>query len=97
MDKKILRATDLDGFLADEDKQHLDQMDAIYGQVLSASKVLSSSRNESRLNTEKQKLIALYNQMGDLMQEITASEEAIKVYSFQTPATVHGEASRLPA
>lgn len=97
MDKKVLKATDLDGYLTDDDKRHLDQMDELYGQVIDASKLLSSTQNESRLNAEKQRLIGLYNEMGDLMQEITASEKAIKVYSFQTPSTVHGEASRLIA
>jgi uracil phosphoribosyltransferase len=35
--------------------------------------------------------------MGKLMQEITAREPSIHVYSFETPQTTHGEASRLIA
>ncbi len=97
MDTIVLKATDLDGYLTDSDRASLDAMDELYGEVTEASRVLSSSQNEQRLAQEKQRLIDLYNQMGDRMQEFTATEPAIKVYSFQTPPTVHGEASRLIA
>ncbi|MFW6291705.1 MAG: uracil phosphoribosyltransferase, partial [Spirochaetota bacterium] len=97
MDTIVLKATDLDGYLTESDRASLDAMDELYGEVTEASRVLSSSQNEQRLAQEKQRLIDLYNQMGDRMQEITATEPAIKVYSFQTPPTVHGEASRLIA
>lgn len=93
----VLKATDLDGFLTEGDKASLVRMDDLYNEVTDASRVLSSSQNEQRLGQEKQRLIELYNQMGEEMQRITAAEEAIKVYSFQTPPTVHGEASRLIA
>ena len=93
----VLKAADLDGFLTDGDKGHLSRMDALYDRVIEVSRALTSSQNESRLAAEKQQLIALYNEMGEVMQEITAAEPAIKVYSFQTPPTVHGEASRLIA
>jgi uracil phosphoribosyltransferase len=93
----VLKATDLDGFLTSRDKEQLDRMDGLYDQVTEVSRTLASSQNEQRLTSEKQQLIALYNEMGEVMQEITAAEKAIKVYSFQTPPTVHGEASRLIA
>lgn len=97
MDKIVLKAADLDGFLSPEDKDNLDRMDALYERVIDASRVLSSTQNQSRLQAEKDKLIALYNEMGAFMQEIASKEPKIKVYSFQTPSTVHGEASRLIA
>lgn len=93
----VLKASDLDGYLTDGDKTHLDQMDSLYEKVLEVSRALVTSQNEKRLAAENQQLIALYNEMGDRLQEITAEEPAIKVYSFQTPPTVHGEASRLIA
>ncbi|MBU8914246.1 MAG: hypothetical protein KOO61_09510, partial [Spirochaetales bacterium] len=86
----VLKATDLDGYLEDDDKAHLQRMDDLYERVIEASRVLSSSQNESRLTSEKDRLIALYNEMGEVMQEITAAESKINVYSFQTPSTVHG-------
>ncbi len=97
MERVVLRATDLDGYLNDADKDHLREMDKHYEQARMAFEVLSSSQNESRLKAEKDRLISLYSDMGDLMQQITAAEPAIKVYSFQTPRTIHGEASRLIA
>ena len=97
METIVLKATDLDGYLADCDKTSLEKMDRLYDEVIDASRVLSSSQNEQRLMQEKRRLIDLYNEMGDRMQEITANEPALKVYSFQTPSSVHGEASRLIA
>jgi len=97
MDKVVLNAVDLDGYLRDEDKTHIEQMNGLYEKALDACQVLDSSQNESRLKTEKEKLIQLYTEMGELMQEVTGGEQAIRVYSFETPRTVHGEASRLIA
>ena len=42
-------------------------------------------------------LIDLYRGMGEYMQELTAKEERIKVYSWETPAVTHAEVSRLIA
>ncbi len=97
MDTIVLKATDLDGYLTDDDRRSLDGMDQLYSSVMETSRVLSSTQNEQRLAQEKQRLVDLYNQMGDRMQELMAAEPAVKVYSFQTPPTVHGEASRLIA
>ena len=97
MEQIVLKASDLDGYLSDDDKHSLEAMDELYAQVIETSRVLSSTQNEQRLVREKQRLVDLYNQMGDRMQEIVADEPAVKVYSFQTPPTVHGEASRLIA
>lgn len=97
MDAIVLKATDLDGYLTDSDKASLETMNGLYSEVLDASRILSSTQNESRLNAEKQRLITLYTEMGDRLQEITAADDTIRVYSFRTPLTVHGEASRLIA
>lgn len=93
----LLHASDLDGYLTDGDREHLEAMDELYGKALEVMRVLDSSQNEKRLKQEKDSLISLYTEMGDRMQEVTGSEAAIKVYSFQTPRAVHGEASRLIA
>lgn len=97
MREVVLNASDLDGYLLDADKEHIAEMDRLYAEATKVCQVLDSSQNESRLNTEKQRLIKLYGQMGDVMQEMTKDESAIRVYSFETPRTVHGEASRLIA
>jgi uracil phosphoribosyltransferase len=97
MNRVVLNAADLDGYLTASDKSSLEQMNALYAQAMQAYKILSTSQNENRLTAERERLIGLYNTMGDLLQEITAEEPSIKVYSFQTPRKIHGEASRLIA
>jgi len=97
MERIVLRAVDLDGYLTERDKKNLDEMDLLYSRASHAFEVLASSQNEGRLSLEKELLVGLYNEMGDLMKQITSTEPAISVYSFQTPKSIHGEASRLIA
>jgi len=97
MDRVVLKAEDLDGYLEERDKDSIRRMNELYEQALEISRVLATSQNESRLTEDKQRLIDLYGEMGDAMQEVMASEPSVRVYSFETPRTVHGEASRLIA
>jgi uracil phosphoribosyltransferase len=95
MSKIYLKAADLDGYLAQKDKQSIDVMMKKYEQVIS----IFPDFSDSAVNKEKaqEKLITLYNEMGKMMQDITKSEEKLHVYSFETPQPSHGEASRLIA
>ncbi|MFP4012285.1 MAG: uracil phosphoribosyltransferase [Spirochaetaceae bacterium] len=97
MNNVVLTASDLDGYLTEDDSSRIAEMDDLYAEALEASKVLESSGNEKRITEEKKRLIDLYGRMGDRMREMTASDPAIRVYSFETPREVHGEASRLIA
>ena len=97
MSKVILKATDLDGYLTDGDKVNLDKMHEYYDQAIKHFNIISSSNFTDKSEASKKELISIYNQMGDLMQEITKEMPAIKVYSFETPRENHGEASRLIA
>ncbi len=97
MNRVVLKASDLDGYLTGEDKNNLVKMNEIYNSAMDSFKVLDSGEDPSILQKEKHKLIDVYNQMGKLMQEITRDEEKIFVYSFKTPREVHGEPSRLIA
>lgn len=97
MAKIILRASDLDGYLSESDKAEIDEMNRLYDDALELMRVLSSSPNEERQRSAKEQLILQYQKMGDRMQEFISRESAINVYSFKTPRTVHGEASRLIA
>lgn len=97
MSKFVLKASDLDGFLTEQDKTYLSRMDGLYSEALQAFEILSSSQNEARLKAAKARLIELYTLMGKLMQEITREEPSIRVYSFVTPRENHGQASRLIA
>jgi uracil phosphoribosyltransferase len=97
MDRVILKARDLDEYLTESDRDVVTEMDGLYEEALERMRVLDSSPNEERQRRAKSELVDLYQTMGDRMQEITAREKGIQVYSFQTPRAVHGEASRLIA
>jgi len=97
MNKVVLKAQDLDGYLTDDDRVLIDRMDTLYRKAMLSFSILSAARGELERRKEESHLIALYNEMGALMQEICKAEPRIKVYSFETAPENHGEASRLIA
>jgi uracil phosphoribosyltransferase len=97
MNKVVLKAEDLDGYLTDSDKLNLSQMDEIYKQVLDCFNVLTCTRLVTERKQAEDSLISLYNEMGILMQDICKNNTGIQVYSFLTPHESHAEASRLIA
>ncbi|ORC34523.1 uracil phosphoribosyltransferase [Marispirochaeta aestuarii] len=97
MNKVVLTASDLDGYLTDSDKNRLNEMEAYYRKALEISAGLSETLDPAVREKGKESLISIYNTMGNFMQEITGREEKIKVYPFDTPRENHGEASRLIA
>jgi uracil phosphoribosyltransferase len=97
MNKVVLKAEDLDGFLTDADKANLSRMDGLYREALACFNILSTTRLESEHRREEDTLIKLYNEMGTLMQELCKDEKGIQVYSFLTPHESHPEASRVIA
>jgi uracil phosphoribosyltransferase len=96
MNKVILKAEDLDGYLSAADRECLGQMDALYGKAMKSFSQLASSLQGERRSGEDT-LITLYNEMGSVMQQICREAPTIHVYSFQTPQESHPEASRLIA
>ena len=97
MNRIILKAKDLDGFLTDRDKKHISEMDDMYSKAKPLFDKLASSGETEGSEEDKNALIDIYNTLGNRMQEITAEEPGIHVYSFETPREIHGEASRLIA
>lgn len=94
----ILKAADLDGYLTDKDKENIKKMNELYSSAIESYKQLSAGETKpSLVKRETDKIINLYDKMGALMQEVAASEDAIKVYSFEMPQPSHGEVSRLIA
>jgi uracil phosphoribosyltransferase len=96
MNRVILKAEDLDGYLLDADRGFLARMDALYGKVTKVFSRLSSGLQAERRAAEDA-LIELYNEMGNLMQEICSEAPNIHVYSFCSPQESHPEVSRLIA
>ncbi len=93
----VLRASDLDGYLTAEDREMIEKMNRLYEEALRTFAALSQAKDAEAAKGANAKLVKLYNAMGDLMQDITVREPAIRVYSFETPPNTHGEASRLIA
>ncbi|MDA3958154.1 uracil phosphoribosyltransferase [Oceanispirochaeta sp.] len=99
MEKKvILKAEDLNGYLTDEDHKNISEMNKHYSLAIESFRSLSVAEgNSSVIRKETDKIIKLYDIMGDFMKEITSKEDSIRVYSFETPQIKHGEVSRLIA
>jgi uracil phosphoribosyltransferase len=97
MAKVILKAQDLDGYLMSGDKATIDGMNGVFARALERFAVLSDPGRAVEHGKATEELISLYNEMGQLMQEIVAREPRLHVYSFETPREVHGEVSRLIA
>ncbi|MCL2833683.1 MAG: uracil phosphoribosyltransferase [Treponema sp.] len=97
MNKVILKAEDLDGYLTADDRRYIDQMDKIYREVMSSFSIMDKSRLDKEKRKEEANLIRLYTDMGMIMQEICRDVNALQVYSFKTPQESHPEASRVIA
>lgn len=97
MNKVVLTASDLDGFLLDADKETIKKMDDLFKKAMKVFEIINSDPHEKKLAEAKQQLIGIYNEMGKEMQQIVQDEPSIHVYSFDTPKQNHGEASRLIA
>ena len=85
-----LKAADLDGYLNNQDNQNLHKMNQLMEQANLIFKSYPSNKSED-------KLIEIYNLIGEELKKIIERENNIHVYSFETPSSVHGEASRLIA
>ncbi|MDR1363789.1 MAG: uracil phosphoribosyltransferase [Spirochaetaceae bacterium] len=97
MNKVILKAEDLDGFLTEDDKVAIAAMDNIYGKVLASFRLYSAAAGERERENQKENLIHLYNDMGKLMRAICDKESGLQVYCFRTPHEMHAEISRVIA
>jgi uracil phosphoribosyltransferase len=98
MDSKIiLKAEDLDGYLTEKDQNYLTQMDSLYEKVMKSFQIIQSGGFSSTLAQEEKKVQDLFNEMGNIMQEICKEVPALKVFSFETEEESHAEASRVIA
>jgi len=92
MDKIILKAQELDGYLTAEDRINLKNLDKLFGKALR----LFPKLQKGRRNVEGG-LIKLYGEMGDMLEEICGKTPNIHVYPFATPPEEHSQASRVTA
>jgi uracil phosphoribosyltransferase len=96
MDKVVLQAADLDGYLTAADNEAIAGLGKLYDRGLEDSAVLEHGGASERAGAEE-RLLACFNELGERMQAVVAGEKRIHVYSLETPEFIHGEASRLVA
>jgi uracil phosphoribosyltransferase len=92
MDKVILKAEELDGYLTVRDKDNISALDALYKKTLETFPL--SGGDAPKAGDE---IIALFNEMGSLIQEICKETPQLRVYSFLAPDENRPEASRVIA
>jgi uracil phosphoribosyltransferase len=92
MDKVILKAAEIDGYLTEGDKKNLQTLDKLFAKALD---IFSAVHNEKKYSESN--LIQIYNEMGEFLQEICQKTPQIHVYSFNSPQEDHSEASRVIA
>jgi uracil phosphoribosyltransferase len=92
MDKVILKAEELDGYLTAADKESLKIIDIIFNKALEIFPKIQEGKKEAQ-----DSLINVFNEMGNAMQEICTKTASIHVYSYISPQEDHSEASRVIA
>ena len=95
--KVILKAEDLDGYLTEKDQEYLSTLDKLYDEAMESFKVISNGGFSSTIASEEKKIISLYNEMGQVMQDVCKEVPGLKVFSFETQEESHAEASRVIA
>ena len=96
MDKIVLQAADLDGYLTPADQKAITHVGSLYGRALDDFICLDSGKALERKRSQE-RLLSLFNELGERMQAVVGAEQRIHVYSLETPEFIHGEASRLVA
>ncbi len=92
MKKIILHATDLDGFLTDQDKTALSQVESMYDESLAACRLIDGNPSDKDALA---RLVGSARDIGHKLEEIAKANKRIHVYSFDTPDEMHGECSRI--
>lgn len=98
MNKVVLKADSLDGYLTPKDHEYLQKMDSLYENAMKSFAILSNPESSKIIcNDEEKKVIDVYDDMGHIMQKICKEVPSLKVYSFETEEESHAEASRVIA
>jgi uracil phosphoribosyltransferase len=97
MNKIILHATDLDGFLTEDDKKAIETVGNMYQKSLAHCSTLGKSTDTNELEEAKAGLEKSAGDIGKYLKKFCSKEPNIHVYSFETPQENHGQASRLIA
>jgi uracil phosphoribosyltransferase len=92
MDRVILKAGELDGYLTADDRKNLKSLELLFGKALKIFPKLQAGKKGAESG-----LIKLYDEMETLTQDICRKESRIHIYSFIASREDHSEVSRLIA
>jgi len=92
MDKVILKAGELDGYLTSQDKDDLCSVNALFEKTLAVFPQWRAENKEA-----ENELVRLYNELGILLLEICGKTPQIHISSFISPRENHSEVSRVIA
>ena len=92
MNRVILKAGELDGYLTNNDIEYLKTLDSLYNKAIDIFPEIKNGKKDSTDN-----LCAIYSEIEAIIQEICIKNPGIHVYSFSSPKENHCEASRIIA
>ncbi|MDR2601816.1 MAG: uracil phosphoribosyltransferase [Spirochaetaceae bacterium] len=84
----VLKAKDINGYLTNEDLKVIEDLKQIY---YSNFKSIQNVYEKESM----EKLISMYNKIGEVIKQICKENNRIHIYSFEMPHETHGEVSRL--
>ncbi|MFA5468991.1 MAG: uracil phosphoribosyltransferase [Sphaerochaetaceae bacterium] len=96
MNRVVLHARDLDGYLSESDKASLEKAHLLYEEAMDLFPGIHLESPEG-VSEAKGQLTPVFEKVGRYLKGIVAQEPAVHVYSFETPQVQHGAASRLIA
>jgi len=97
MKKIIMKAEAFKDYLTESDIAYLQKLDVLYHRAMEQFTRLNTATDKPEKQTAEAAIIALYDDMGKLQQEICKKVPQLKVYSFVTEHESHAEASRVMA
>lgn len=97
MNKIVLHATDLDGYLKESDKVKIAHADQMYATSLDCCQAIEKASTSKEREKAENALVESAAEIGKFLKQVCSEEPNIHVYSFETPREQHGGASRLIA
>ena len=97
MKQVIMEAESLQGYLTSKDNAYLKKLDELYNKTMQQFTRLDTAADIKEKDAAETEIIALYDKMGKILQDICKEVPQLKVYSFNTDFASHAEASRVMA
>ncbi|MCM1321149.1 MAG: hypothetical protein NC041_04840 [Bacteroides sp.] len=93
----ILKAEDLNGYLTAQDLKYLADLDNLYKRAMNCFRAIETGGSASAAAAEQKTMIALFDEMGHIMQAVCGQVPEMQVFPFVSPAGSRAEASRVTA